>query len=209
MTDIAIPETGLQLALDLDRAGALTAVSLDLTAEIDITRYEALGTFLGSLKRSASWWIGDWLLFGEATHGELMAQAMNATGLAQETLTHYRNVCEQIPKSRRRPNLSFGVHALVRTFTPAKQKSWLDKAEKNEWDAQALKHAIADVTAKETGEQTTIEGTSPTRRKVDKALVVEAAFAVVRDMRDAEDPTYMLVPVETITRLLAALGEAD
>ena len=53
MTDIAIPETGLQLALDLERAGALTPVSLDLTEAIDLARYEALGVFLGRLKRSA------------------------------------------------------------------------------------------------------------------------------------------------------------
>lgn len=202
-----IAEPGLQLALDLQHAGALTLVSLELEDEIPLDQYESLGTFFGTLKRAASWWLGDWLIFGEATYGERVSQAMEATGLAQETLAYYRSVCEKVPRSRRLPQLGFGHHALVRNLAPRQQERWLQKALKNDWPEATLKSEIAEWERKQKGEQQTLD-TGDDRaapKRVDKDGVVEVGWAILRDAREIDDG-YVAIPTETFTRLKAMLG---
>ena len=208
MTEIAPHphlETGVQLLLDLQDAGAVTPVSLDLDdPELPFERYEALGGFLGRISRSSRWWLGDWLIFGEGAYGERVYQAAAATGLNEETLQHYRRVCESVPKSRRFESLSFGCHALVAGLPPAAQKRWLKKAEAEGWGTRELALALREAEHEAGGQQGSFDGTEP--GETDHGMLEEVARAILRDARELDDGDYA-VPREDIERLKAAVGE--
>lgn len=207
MTNLALRPSVAQLVLDLEATGALTPVSLDLPEETTLDQYDGVLYFIGTVKKGCSWWAGDAVIFGEGSYGHEVEQVADSLGLAPETVGHYASVCAKIPRSRRRPTLSFGVHALVRDCSAGEQKRWLDRAEKNDWGTRELKEAMDEAAAKARGEQQQIEGTqAPAARKVDKALVVEVAYAIVRDAKEIDDG-FVAIPVETMARLRSALGE--
>ena len=207
------PETDHeQLALDGDAfravvsladGGFITPVSLDLTdPELPFDSYEALGRYFGRMNRSCSWWVGDWLVFGEGVYGEKFAQAVAATGLSEQTLLARSYVCRNIPRSRRRAGLSFSVHALVAKLEARAQTTWLNRAEKNGWGAKELAAAMKALRKDE--QPTLLEGGDG---EVDKAELAEVARAILRDAKESGDPAYFLIPREDMARLAAALGE--
>jgi hypothetical protein len=128
----------------LEAAGAVvTEVSLDLhDPELDWDDYERLGTFLGSMNRACSWWVGDFILFGEKIYGELYAQIEDALGLAPQTLSNRASVARHIPPNRRRAALPFGVHAEVAYLEPRERDLWLDKAERGQWTRAKLREEM-------------------------------------------------------------------
>ena len=128
----------------LEAAGAVvTEVSLDLSdPDLDWDDYERLGTFLGSMNRACSWWVGDFILFGERIYGELYAQIEEALGLAPQTLANRASVARHIPPNRRRAALPFGVHAEVAYLEPRERDLWLDKAERGQWTRAKLREEI-------------------------------------------------------------------
>ena len=202
-----------QLAMDgeafgiiatLAEAGAITPVSLDMTdPEMPFEQYEMLGAYLGRMNRSCSWWVGDWLVFGEGAYGERFAQAVSATGLAEQTLLNRAYVSRNVAKSMRRPSLPFSVHREVAAMPPRQQKRWLDKAEKQNWTAAELK---AQMRAKRT-ETPPVQLDGNGSQPVDASGLEEVGRAILRDARESDDPGFYLVPTEGIVRLRAALGE--
>lgn len=202
---IAEQTQGLQLFLDLERAGAITNTSLTLTdPTMPFDTAEALGAFLGAVKRRTSWYIGDWLNFCESVYGEEFAQAAEATGLSEQTLLNYKFVCAQVAPDRRQPGVSFGCHALVARLDPREQNAWLKQAAKKGWGEKELRAAMA---AKRAEMRPPLPGTE--KGDADPKLIHEVAEAILRDAKDAGDGQHVLVPVEDITRLRAALGQED
>lgn len=133
----------VDLLRDLEESGALTETALVLTdPEMPYDRFEALGHFLGRMNRSCSFWIGDWLNFGERVFGEEMAQAAEATRLAPQTLANRMSVCRHIPPERRRASLAFGVHAEVAYLEPGERDQWLDRAEQGQWTRAKLREEM-------------------------------------------------------------------
>ncbi len=200
-----------QLALDGDAfravvaladGGYITPVSLDLTdPEMPYDSYESLGRYFGRMNRSCSWWVGDWLVFGEGVYGERFAQAVAATGLSEQTLLQRSYVCRNIPRSRRRAGLSFSVHLLVAKLDARAQKTWLDRAEKNGWSAKDLAAAMKALRKDE--RPTLLDGDG----EVDADELAVVARAILRDAKESGDPAYYLIPREDMARLAAALGE--
>jgi hypothetical protein len=186
----------------LAEAGAITPTSLDLSdPELPFETYEALGAYLGRMNRSCSWWIGDWLVFGEGAYGEKFAQAVHATGLAEQTLLNRAYVSRNVARSLRRAAVPFSVHAEVAPLPPREQKRWLDRAEKQAWTRADLRAAMK---ARRT------ETEPPEARSgepVEGALLEEVARAILRDAREHDDPGFYLIPAEDVARLRAALGE--
>lgn len=195
----------LDLMVQLEQAGAVSETQLLLTdPDLPYDTYESLGAFLGAVKRRTSWYIGDWLNFGEGVYGERFAQAASATGLNEQTLLHYQFVCRQVPESRRKPNLAFGVHALVARMEPAEQRYWLDRAARREWGEKELREAIR----KKRNEQAPPlfpDGEEGGQRTV----LSEVAQAILRDARQHDDGQHWLIPNEDMARLKAALGVED
>jgi len=140
MTVPALRTPIASLVLELEQAGALTATSLTLTdPDLPYDTYEALAHFFGRVNRASLFWIGDLLLFGERVYGESYAQAAEATGLAPQSLMNTVSVCKQVPKTRRRPNLSLSMHQEVAPLEPAEQKEWLKRAETEGWTRGQLR----------------------------------------------------------------------
>lgn len=189
--DLALAEQPvLQLVADLEEAGAMDAVSLTLDTKepLPFDTWYALGRFLGRVDRSARWWIGDWLNFGEAAYGQEAAQAVEATtaerwdeaervtGLAHDTLLNICRICSLVPRSRRRPELSFSLHEPVAALEPDEQTRWLDAATENRLSVSELRAAIKDAHPAEPREQPQWSSDAPpSYDPLPSTAVVEAA----------------------------------
>jgi len=203
---LAENETAVQLLLALEELGAVTPTSLDLSALADtlpdgleFEQYEAIGALLGRVKRSSSWWVGDFLNYGEGAYGERFAQATHATGLEEQTLLNYSYVARQVPNERRLPGVPFSVHAEVAPLAPREQKAWLKKAAEGGWSRSELRKRMK---AKRAEQKPQLPGVDP-----EPGLIEEIARAIIRDAREhEEDASLMIVPREDIARLEAALG---
>jgi hypothetical protein len=201
-----------QLALDgeafqhmkrLADAGAITATSLALDdPSMSYDTYEALGAYIGRMNRSCSWWVGDWLAFGEGAFPDRYPQAAAATGLAEQTLLNRVYVCKNVPPSRRRAALSFSVHSEVAPLPAKEQKQWLDKAERHGWTQRELRAAMKATRKDERPALT--DGEEP-----DAEALMEVALAILRDVTPHIDGQHQLVPNEDIARLRAALGQEE
>lgn len=78
----------------------------------------------------APFWKGDLLAYGEARADfkERLSQLAELTGTAEKTLLNIKSVAEQVPPSRRRADVSFGVHAAVAPLSPREQTTILELA---------------------------------------------------------------------------------
>jgi hypothetical protein len=64
---------------------ALTAVCWAPGPRMDERRWVEYGKRLGRAGRGTSWWIGDWLRYGNARYGETYVLAARITGYDQQT----------------------------------------------------------------------------------------------------------------------------
>lgn len=193
----------LDLLLELEQAGALTATSLALPDDLDYDTYAAVGRFLGELHKRNAWYIGDFLIYGEGLYGERFAQAASETGLSEQTLLNRAYVCRHIPPNRRHPELSFSTHALVAALPAKEQRAWLEKAAKHGWTRAEL---AAQMKARRTDEKPL-----PPEVADDAAVIVESLIEAARSLvRNAElAGENVIVRVEDYRRVIAALGEEE
>lgn len=181
--------------------GAITPVSLDLSdPDLPFESYEMLGAYLGRMNRSCSWWIGDWLVFGEGVYGEKFAQAVAHTGLAEQTLLNRAYVCRNVARELRRPEVPFSVHAEVASLPAKEQRKWLERASKGNWTR-------ADLRAQMKARRTDTPPPEAGGEEPELAVLIEVARAILRDAKEHEDPGFYLVPTEDVVRLRAAVGE--
>lgn len=212
---------GVQLLLDLEKAGALDAVSLTLTdPEMTYDAWESLGRFFGKMERSTLWWVGDWLIFGEALYGHEASQGIEATtaeryseaervtGLAHGTLMNVRTICASIAKPRRRSELGFWIHEAVAKLDADDQTKWLQEAIEAGMTKQQLREAIRESLR---GPDAEDEGDEPA--PADEPVVATiaeqietAARKVIEDAYINSDGDYV-VPSEAMNQLFAVLGE--
>lgn len=113
--------------------------------------YEHMGRALGNYNRRMQWVIGDWLNLVEKIFPDRYSQAMEATGLAKQTLINRASICERIPVSRRRQGVPFSVHAEVAYLEPREREHWLNEAKRNGWDRDELRAHKPSKRAKEVG----------------------------------------------------------
>ena len=192
--------TSFELIVSLEREGALTPTSLQLP-EVDWNTYEAVGYFLGRFNRSCSWWIGDWLVYGQANFEDRFSQAAAITGLSEQTLLARMFVSENVPISRRQPGVSFSCHAKVARLKPDEQTRWLKAAAKGGWSYAELSERMK-AARKDT--RPALPGLEEV--EINTAMVIEVAQAILRDATQDDDPGFYRVPVEDIARLKGAFG---
>lgn len=147
MSEVAINNQGLQLLAELERTGAITDTSLVLPPDLTYDQYDALACMFGQIHRQTAFLLGDLLNYGEKVYGHTYAQASASTGLAEQTLMNYASVCSRIPRSRRRKQLAFSVHAEVASLPPREQEVWLTKAVDEGWTRSILREELAPVRA--------------------------------------------------------------
>jgi N6-adenosine-specific RNA methylase IME4 len=103
--------------------------------------WQACGHVLRRIEGAVQLWIGDWLKFGKR-YGETYTQAVEATGMKDQTLMNYAYVASRIEISRRRENLSFAIHAEVAPLEPAQQDRILDRAEHEGLTTRAVRDIV-------------------------------------------------------------------
>jgi hypothetical protein len=111
-----------------------------------IDRWKAVGARLAAYSDAASWWLGDWLAFGQAKYGRRYKEGVALTGLEYQTLRNYATVARRFDVSRRRDNLSFQHHAEVCALSDDDQERWLDLADRHGWSKTELRRRVRALT---------------------------------------------------------------
>ena len=121
---------------------ALTATAWEPRSELELRDWLEHGRRFGALGRGVAWWIGDWLVYGNARYGERYARAVRATGYEAQSLMNMVYVASRFAPERRRPALSWSHHAEVAALAPEEQERWLDMAEQERMSARSLRSEL-------------------------------------------------------------------
>ncbi|MFJ9773512.1 LmbU family transcriptional regulator [Kitasatospora sp. NPDC101157] len=125
--------------------------SLALPARLPIDMWTRIGQDLGAAADSVTWWLGDWLVYGQDRYPERYRRAIDETALDYQTLRNYAWIARKFPPGRRRPALSMQHHAEVASLDPEVQDNWLDRAQQGGWSRNELRRRIRAATTPDTG----------------------------------------------------------
>jgi hypothetical protein len=104
--------------------------------------WEQTGAKLFSYADSSTWWIADWLAYGESEFHDRYEEAIKQTSLSYQTLRNYAWVARRFPLPRRRQSLSFSHHFEVVALEQPEQDYWLRKAEELSWSRNKLRGEV-------------------------------------------------------------------
>jgi hypothetical protein len=129
--------------------------------------WKGLGLRIAKRADTTTWWLADWVAFGEGRFGERYRAAVDATGLDYQTLRNYAVVARRFEVSRRRDKLSFQHHAEVSALPEADQEHWLDLAAANGWSRTELRKQLRARESGQAARATTVLRVSvePTRKQ--------------------------------------------
>lgn len=135
---VAVSAAGqpLGIGVQLHKSGLL------FTAKQNLSMWEHVGAQLFSFADSSSWWIADWLVYGESEFRDRYEEAIKRTSLSYQTLRNYTWVARAFPLPRRRKDLSFSHHFEVVALKPPEQDYWLRKAEELSWSKNKLRGEV-------------------------------------------------------------------
>jgi len=133
---IGVPGQLLASGVQLQQSGLL------FTANQSLSKWEQLGTKLFSFADSSTWWIADWLVYGESTFHDRYQEAIKRTSLSYQTLRNYTWVARRFPLPRRRQGVSFSHHLEVVALEQPEQDYWLRKAEDLGWSRNKLRGEV-------------------------------------------------------------------
>ncbi|MFI6507766.1 LmbU family transcriptional regulator [Streptosporangium sp. NPDC050855] len=126
----------------LDAPGMTRRTALSLPPNMSLTAWSRLGRQIFIISDSSAWWLGDWLIYGQAQYPDRYKRAIAETSLDYQTLRNYAWVARQFSLSRRREKLSFQHHAEVASLPEPDQEIWLNRAEKGSWSRNELRRRI-------------------------------------------------------------------
>lgn len=131
---------GLQ-ALSLPAPGTISVSAVGWTpgGPLHVRRWVACGKRLVAVRSASSWWIGDWMRYGNAQYGEKYGAASLATGYDRQTLMNLAYVASRFPVERRRPGVSWSHHAELAALPEAEQEAWLDRIERDRLSVRSLR----------------------------------------------------------------------
>lgn len=132
---------------------ALSDVSWHATQDMSFAEWLAYGRRLGVMGRSAGWWIGDWLTYGNHAFGERYARASRITGYDAQTLMNMAYVASRFDVTRRRGNLSWSHHAEIAAMDPDEQDHWLARAETDRLSVRCLRESVRRERARRRAEE--------------------------------------------------------
>ncbi|MFC4534485.1 LmbU family transcriptional regulator [Sphaerisporangium dianthi] len=130
--------------LPLDGSALTRRTSLSLPPRLSLNEWQRLGRQIFVISDSSAWWLGDWLIYGQATFPNRYKRAIAETSLDYQTLRNYAWVARRVTAARRRDKLSFQHHAEVASLPEDKQDEWLSQAEKHGWSRNELRKRIRE-----------------------------------------------------------------
>lgn len=120
--------------------GTITGrTSLLLDEGLGFEDWSRVGTQLSCTRDSSTWWLGDWLVYGQARYPERYRRVIDSTAFDYQTLRNYAWVANRVSPSRRRAGLSFQHHAEVAPLSGPEQEHWLALAEEDGWSRNRLR----------------------------------------------------------------------
>lgn len=180
------------VALDLDFGATYTPTTLTLPTTLAYDDWTRIGGTLMRFHDSGPWWLGDWLLQGEALYPDQYSQALDASGKAAQTIANYRWLCTAFAPPRRRHELTPSHHSEVTAVKdPDEQDLWLQRAIDHDWSTRDLRAQIKlSLSAVETtAEETDADDDDEAPSELEEALI-DRAFAVQLALRLATDLGY-------------------
>jgi hypothetical protein len=121
-------------------ASALTTrTHLMLSSTLPLSEWKRIGEQILLIADSSTWWLGDWLLYGERRFPDRYRRAISKTHLDYGTLRNCAWVARKFEVSRRREKLSFNHHLEVASLPVVEQEFWLNQAEKFGWSKNRLR----------------------------------------------------------------------
>jgi hypothetical protein len=120
----------------------LTKSGLLFSKAPSLNSWESIGRQIISVVDSSTWWIADWLVYGEDKFKDRYLEAIEKTSLNYQTLRNYAWVARRFNHSRRRDKLSFGHHSELAALDPPEQDYWLRKAEEYGWSRNELRRQV-------------------------------------------------------------------
>lgn len=121
--------------------------------DISSQDWARIGNEIYKRGEALSWWLADWAAYGELKYGELK-QFCEVNGINYGTIKTLSWVAQSVEKSRRRDLLSFQHHREVAPLEPAKQKKFLDLAEKEKLSVSDMRARIREDGAEHGPEKT-------------------------------------------------------
>lgn len=129
---------------------------LALPPDIPLDEWSRIGRQIFVVHESSSWWLGDWLIYGQSQYPDRYKRAIAETSLDYQTLRNYAWVARRFSISRRRESLSFQHHAELASLPESEQDEWLDRAEKFAWSRNGLRNRLkASRNSGQNGDKTT------------------------------------------------------
>lgn len=135
-------------------SAALTRrTSLTLPTDMPIGEWQRVGSQIFAMSDSSTWWLGDWLVYGQTYFPNRYQRAVEETGFDHQTLRNYAWVARQFAMGRRRSALSFQHHAELASLGDEEQERWMDRAVRLRWSRSELRRELrAHRTKGSTGE---------------------------------------------------------
>jgi len=134
-----VSDSNRSMLLSFDRSVTLRETGLVLPRLLRFQAWQLIGEQLLAVADSSTWWIADWLAYGETAFHDRYREAIQRTSLNYQTLRNYAWVARRLDLSRRRDTLSFGHHAEVAALDQPEQDFWLRKAEQFGWSRNQLR----------------------------------------------------------------------
>ena len=117
-------------------------VAITLPSDLTFEGWRTVGKRISGVADASTWWLADWVAYGEHRYGERYQEAAAITGIGHQTLRNYAWVARRFDVSRRRDTLSFAHHSEVAALTESEQETWLDRAEALRWSRNELRTAL-------------------------------------------------------------------
>jgi len=112
------------------RPGAPRCISPE---RLSLADWKRIGEQIFLISNSSSWWLGDWLVYGQDKFPDRYRIAISEAKLDYQTLRNHAWVARKFPLSRRRDTLSFQHHLEVAALPEADQDIWLERAACFKW----------------------------------------------------------------------------
>ncbi|MEU9097727.1 LmbU family transcriptional regulator [Streptomyces sp. NPDC048361] len=190
---------------------------LSFTSKQSANMWEQVGTGLLSFANSSTWWVADWLVYGESEFQDRYHEAVKRTSLSYQTLRNYTWVARKFPLTRRRQSLSFSHHLEVVALDQPEQDYWLRKAEAMGWSRNKLRGEVrsslrarqSEVAAPESRaelDKVVSGGAGSAARRVEPAATGSGSDPAPRDVDPS--PEAGLLHIELPAEILAQIRTA-
>ena len=93
--------------------GEIRENALILKPGISYEEWAGIAKSLAAMQKGLLFWVGDWLQYGEASYGEMYAQAAEDTGYSPATLRQCKYIAAKFPPEVRDDRLTFNHYAAV------------------------------------------------------------------------------------------------